>query len=446
MRAHVFDPDVSIPEQLPGEPECARPGNAKLALAVVVRTGLLCGMLVATAGLWPWLLLGARVWGRPPNVVHLRRVLRYLRLIWTESPPPPGLGALVRAWLTLAVLHKVAVAPVWGLAWLLDELLYGRALDATPLEAPLLEISAGRSGSTQLARYLGEDPGLASPNLLQFTFPFLWLWKLVPVTIGRVVSKDRVRQELETRLRPEFLQRHEGDPFATDSFEGCLFIPHMQMMSPLLGPRVTMEDFHFATPAEHNMPLWECEFVQLLDRIGRKTLLHCGPGPDGQPRRFFVKGHFLAAAPALAERFPDARFLTMVRHPSPRIQSAVNFLRTNPLDPLLGPVPWAWLAQALSQNESEYCVHEQAWFTAPGDTRRCVVRFDDYVRDLEGAMSLVYRECLDQPELPPWAPREHTPRERKDYLLNRSLEQLGIDRDALERELADFIAWCSPRG
>jgi len=55
-----------------------------------------------------------------------------------------------------------------------------------------------------------------------------------------------------------------------------------------------------------------------------------------------VKGHFLCAADALERHYPDARFLTMIREPAPRLQSGINYLRVNPTD-ALGPVPWVWL-------------------------------------------------------------------------------------------------------
>ena len=45
---------------------------------------------------------------------------------------------------------------------MLDECIYGRKLRETPLVAPLIEISAGRSGSTQIARYLEEDERLVA--------------------------------------------------------------------------------------------------------------------------------------------------------------------------------------------------------------------------------------------------------------------------------------------
>jgi hypothetical protein len=172
-------------------------------------------------------------------------------------------------------------------------------------------------------------------------------------------------------------------------------------------------------------------------------LLHAGPGPDGAPRRIFIKGHFLCAADFLARRYPDAIFLTMIRDPAPRLQSTVNFLRSTPFDESMGgPAPWAWLGAAVAKSETAYCEIEQDWFTREPGPRRCVVRFADYVRDLEGAMTQIYRECLDSPTLPPWVPRTHEPRKRHGYTYDRSLAAVGIDEAALEQRLASYIAWC----
>jgi hypothetical protein len=120
----------------------------------------------------------------------------------------------------------------------------------------------------------------------------------------------------------------------------------------------------------------------------------------------------------------------------------VNYLRVNPADPALGPVPWAWLSSALEQTEIEYCELEQAWFTQPSDVRRCVVRFREFVEDLPGAMRHVYRDCFDSDELPAHIPLTHPPRERKNYSVNRSLEELGIDENKLRKRLTSYIQWC----
>jgi hypothetical protein len=273
-------------------------------------------------------------------------------------------------------------------------------------------------------------------------FPYLWLWRLAPRTIGRLLTRDQVREKIRSMLPPELLERHEGDPFSLDTFDGSFFSFHLNALALALGPETAVEDFSFAEIALHNRRLWEEDFVALVDRVGRKTLLQAGPGPGGAPRRLLLKGHFLAGASALERRYPNARFLTVIREPAPRLRSGINYLRVNPADPVLGPVPWAWLAAALERTETAYCEVEQAWFTRPDGARRCVIRFDEYVHDLEAAMRRVYRDCLDADELPPHVPTRHAPRERTHYTVDRSLEELGIDEDALNARLASYIGWC----
>lgn len=432
---------LDVPEHLPGEPVRERPSTPIFVMRVLLRVVWITLLFLFTAWLWPLYFVAAAWWGWPPNVPRAAQIRRYLRLTWTVDPPPPGLPVLARVWLTLSILRKVATIPIWGLAWLLDELLYGAALRDTPVVAPLIEISAARSGSTQLARYLELDPHLAAPSLLQFTFPYLWMWRLAPHTLGRVLTPEKVRHKIEAMLPEEFLQRHEGDPFQTDTFDGALYLAHLNHLSPFLGPEVLADDFGFARLAPHNRALWEEDFVEMFDRIGRKTLLAAGPGPDGGPRRLFVKGHFLCAGDALERRYPNACFLTMVREPAARLQSAVNYLRANPVDSTLAAVPWPWLGQGLARTETDYCEIEMAWFTRPGGARKCVVRFVDYLHDLEGVMARIYRECLDIDVLPAHVPRAHTPRVRTNYLLNRSLAQVGIDEGALRARLAPYTAW-----
>ena len=434
----------AIPEYLPGEPERRAARGLQLARRILGRALFVCCLFVLLTPLW--LLYGPLVLavGRPPNVPRAAQIIRYLRRAWTEKPPPPGLSFGQRLWLTLTVLRKVAFVPLVAAAWWLDEALYGRQLDAVVVRAPLFEISAGRSGSTQLARYLEDDPSLAAPSFLQSLFPYLWLWRLALRTLGRFFIKDDVRAHFDRTLWPEFLERHEGEPFRTDTFEAALYLAHLNHLSLFYGPDMAEEEFGFHRLHAGNRGLWEEDFVRLLERIGRKRLLEAGPGPDGKPRRLFLKGHFLCAAPALARRFPDARFLTVIRAPDKRFQSGINYVRANPIDETLGAPPWPWLAEGLLRTEIAYCELEKAWYTAAEGPSRCVIRFDDYVRDLTGTMQRIYAACMEGP-VPDHIPREHPPRRRHAYSLDRSLAQVGIDAVALNRRLADYRAWCAPR-
>lgn len=418
--------------------------QAKPSIIVLMMKGMQLIVIAAVALLLlPFYLVGRLIWERPPNGVHLAQVGRYLRLAWQVEPPAPGLSWQGRLWLTLTILRQWVMTPILGMAWLLDELLYGRSLNKLAIINPLFVISGGRSGSTQITRYIEADPHVTAPSLLQCMFPYLWLWKLAPRTIGRLFPPEMVQQRLEAMMPPELLERHEFDPFKADTFDGAFFTAHLNPHAFYLGPDISSTEFSFAAFAPHERERMENDFVRLVDRIGRKQLLFIGATQETQPR-LFIKGHFLCAADALARHYPNATFLTVIRDPADRLQSGINYLQVNPSDPAMGPPPWGWLAASLLQSESDYCRIEQAWYTQPDGPRRCVIRFKDFVNDLEGVMAQVYKECFDQTELPPHVPRTHPPRNRTNYTVNRSLAELGIDAEALRDELAEYVAWCQP--
>ena len=402
---------------------------------------------IATLGLffWPLYAVARRVWYKPPNIPHMAQVKRYLQLTWSVQPLDPGLSVQARIWLTLSIMRKLMMTPINGLAWLLDEVLYGRDLDAMKIIAPLFVISGGRSGSTQMTRYIEADPTVTAPNLLQSMFPYLWLWRLAPHTLGRIITPEKVRKLAASMMPPECLERHEFDPFKADTFDGALFSGHLNTLSLYLGPDVAAQEFNFASFAPQDCARIERDCVKFIDRIGRKQLLLIKDTKAEKMRRLFIKGHFLCAAAALECQYPDAIFLTLIRDPAKRLQSGINYMRVNPSDPAMGPPPWLWLSRWLLLTESDYCRIEQAWYSQERGARRCVVRFADFVSDLKGTMESVYQDCLDQNQLPPHVPHTHPPRERKQYTVNLSLAELGIDAEALRSQLADYVAWCQPQ-
>jgi hypothetical protein len=418
------------------------PSLAKFTLLVLPRTLILVIQAALTLPLWPLYWAGRLIWNHPPNVPHLEQIRRYLKYTWSVSPQDPSLPLFARFWITVQIIHKTVMIPVSGLAWLLDELLYQKDLNSVIITEPVFVISGGRSGSTQFSRYLEDDPRLKAPNILQIMFPYLWLWKLVPKTIGRVLSQDRVRKIIQTTMPAELWERHESDPFRTDTFDGSFYSFHMNRFALSLGPEIAKQDFNMGEIAPHDRYLKEIEFINLVDRLARKTLLSAEPIPLGIPKRFFIKGHFLYAAPYLQKKFPDACFLTVIRDPLSRIQSGINYLRVNPPDPVLGPNPWNWLRETLVHTETRYCEMEQAWFTQEDDTRRIVIRFTDFVSDLETSLKTIYKVCFDTATLPPHIPQEHPPRDRKNYSVNRTLLELGVDQNKIKDQLSTYIKWC----
>ena len=261
-------------------------------------------------------------------------------------------------------------------------------------------------------------------------------------TIGRFIKPDKVRAMIHSAMPPELLERHEMDPFRADTFDGAFLSFHFNRFSLNLGPEVGKEDFNMAQSAPHDKHIKEKDFVRLVDRLAQKTILFSGASVEGQLPRFYLKGHFLFAAQPLSEYYPDATFLTVIREPVSRLKSGINYMRVNPADPVLGPTPWTWLTETLSYTEVLYSQREQEWFTRGNTSKRSVIRFTAFVNDLESAMTQVYRDCFGTDELPAHVPKDHAPRERKHYSVNRSLAELGVDEHELKAKLNAYIEWC----
>jgi hypothetical protein len=399
---------------------------------------------------WPLYGVGLVLWGRPPIVPRMEQIYYYSRYCLFCRHDQ---SIEKRIYIFLQIVFKVVCIPFGALAWYTDEILYGSKLDSVKVDAPLFVMSAGRSGSTQVTLYLEEDPNLVAPNISQSMAPFLWLWKLVPTTVGCFITKEMVRRKLQEIMPPEMLERHEGDPFKVNTFDGAFYSSHLNYLALAFNdPEFAKQEFGFAklyTPLRKKC--WEEDFVKLVDRLAKKTLLQHAqshPNKSTDPPRFFLKGHFLAAGSALARRYPNARFLTVVREPSQRLQSAVNFLRINPADPVLGPTSWELLAKALEMTEMDYCEVEQQWFTKQEEEKDstyikvCAVPFSIFCNDLKRSMEFMYKKLDLADSVPSGIPAEHPRRDRKHYLVNKSLEELGIDGNEFSRKLDAYIKWC----
>lgn len=435
----MFDPSFPHPESLPGEPVRAWDGLATCRLLLRKTAAFLLATVVGLP-FWPLYLLLRLFWRRPPIVCSLARSLRCARMILCEWPAH-GPTVAMRIGLLLELGRRVALNGARGLAWFLDEVIWGRRLHQERIVAPIFEISAARSGSTQLARYLEDDPHLCAPSMLQETFPLVWLWRLAP-RFERFLPKDWLEKLVHTLMPKEFQERHEVNLLRTDTFE-VAYLAFFQLADLFisLGPRAWAEEFNYGCVQEASRAVWEDDFLRFIDAIARKTLMEARPDPEGQPRRLLIKGHFLLMAPALAQRYPDARFLTMLRPPEARLQSLINFLHCQATVAPCPAVPWPWLVEYACTAEVSYCETEMQWFQRAEGPRRCIVRFDQYLRDLEGTWREVYRQCLDR-EPSPHVPRTHAARVRTNYSVDRSLTQLGVDEAALKRRLEAYGRWC----
>ena len=431
-------------------------------IAIFLKIIELCFVFIINLVLLPIYLITLSMYGRPPTVPRICQARRYLSLCWTANPSNPQLSTRTRVYITILLIIKLAHIPLWGFMWHLDEILYGRQLSSPQfrVERPIFVISGGRSGSTQISRYIEADERVEAPNILRCLIPCLWLWRLVENTLGRLITTDYVSNKIKDMMPPEALERHEMDPFKADTFDGAFWGCHYNYRAICLGPDEAYVDMNFARVNPEDSPHMEDDFCRLVDRLARKSFLHRQMRWDGESTgaagasrpRFFIKGHFLWAADALLEHYPDATFVTVVRDPAQRIQSGINFMRSQILDSNTGAVPWSWLSRFLGRSEKDYCVIEKEWYSRAsrvGPSKKCILCFNDFKSDIQETMKFVFATCdlLVEKEsgeavLPAHVPKKHPDRKRHGYSVDRSLAELGIDEEELRTELADYIAWC----
>jgi hypothetical protein len=69
----------------------------------------------------------------------------------------------------------------------------------------------------------------------------------------------------------------------------------------------------------------------------------------------------------------------------------------------------------------------------------CAVPFLPFCNDLKGSMIFIYKKLDLADSFPSSIPAEHPTRDRKHYLVNKSLEKLGIDGNGFSQKLEAYI-------
>ena len=182
----------SIPERLEGEPD-HRPASPAgvaayvlkqlVAVVLLLPFGLLCSVLYFPCRLF---------FSRPPVVINPRLCRYFVRKAITEQTDDGSITTSMRLRVLLNIATVLLLGPGLGLAWFVDEIFFSR-YKREKLVQPLFQISAARSGSTQMNHYLEQNPQIVAPMFIQQVLPFLWLWKIAPRTIGRLFTEERIQ-------------------------------------------------------------------------------------------------------------------------------------------------------------------------------------------------------------------------------------------------------------
>ena len=196
--------------------------------------------------------------------------------------------------------------------------------------------------------------------------------------------------------------------------------------------------------------LWEVGFPDALPAARRRQLmsyyrscLQRQAHAHGRGRIMLVKSTCSAGAvEALAEAFPDARFITIVRHPAASIASHVSLYvpvwqAHSPEIPKDGAV-----AKSYARLAVEWYRHLLQFGNRMTAERYFRIDYRDLVRDPRGVVEALYRHfgwsigASYRAQLDAVAQRQRTYQSRHAY----ALEDFGLSNEWIERELGDVIA------
>lgn len=293
------------------------------------------------------------------------------------------------------LLLAVAVyLPVEILVWIgmgLDELFYP-AYRKVPLPKPVFIIGNPRSGTTFLQRLLAKDQDtfhcmraweiFAAPSILTHRIVHfaLVLGRVIGVPIAKRIRRfERLWQETDDihRLR---LRSPEEDEY--------LFIHNFSTMK--IWSFAAMEEdcdpyifFDQEMPAEDKNRMMD--YYQSC--IQRHYYYH-----GGRKKRYLSKNpHFSPAIRTLLDRFPDGKFIYLVRNPLEAVPSHISLKdrEWRLLGSPLSPYSCRDFIVKSSKQWYEYPLHVLKELPA---NQAVIVQFDDLVSDAESTVQQIYKQ------------------------------------------------------
>lgn len=216
---------------------------------------------------------------------------------WLRLLIANGFSISPRHWGRAAAIS--AAAPLSSVFRIIENALYGKAINQTPLAPPVFILGSWRSGTTYLHTLLSTDQRFGCPNLFQTMYPhsFLlseWWWKpLLDLATPRKRFMDNMKMSLS--------EPHEDE----------MALAIMTLCSNMLAwvfPRRHQHyerylSFDHATPYERTA--WKNALRYFVHKVAYKT-----------GRQIVLKSpNHTARIRLILETFPDARFLHIRRHP-----------------------------------------------------------------------------------------------------------------------------------
>lgn len=363
-----------------------------------------------------------------------RQWARMVRLAWRDPHPAGRRRMLVRL-----LVFVPLVASFHALCFFLDGVLFP-GLHRVRVRRPVFLVGHARSGTTLLHRLMSRDgERFSSFMLYELYFPSLLQKKAIRAfaafdrrALGglferRVEAWEKQRYRATQDIHAMGLTRPEEDDFLF--YWSCASGTWMLKL-PAMGE---IDFYHLDRSPERKRRRVQRFYA---DCIRRQLYLN---GPD---RTHLCKApHFAGRVASLIESFPDAGIVVTMRSPHETIPSLLKLMKVGYQLRGWDEARMARSLAVLAQQSFHTYRHPLDVLAAHPDTKHAIVDYRDLVAEPKRTVSAVY-EALGFELTPAFAAvlAEEQARARKHESGHRySLSEFGLDKDAIEKELADLF-------
>jgi omega-hydroxy-beta-dihydromenaquinone-9 sulfotransferase len=365
----------------------------------------------------------------------LAQWVRMLRLAWRDPHPAGRRRMLVRL-----LVFVPCVASFHALCFFLDGILFP-GLRRVEVRTPVFLVGHARSGTTLLHRLLSRDAErFSSFRLYEMYFPSLLQKKVIRALAAfdrrrlggfferRVAAWEKKRYGATQDLHAMGLTQPEEDDFLF--YWSCASGTWMLKL-PAMGE---IDFYHLDRAPERKRRRVQRFYA---DCIRRQLLL------NGTDRTHLCKApHFAGRVASLIESFPDARIVVTMRSPHETIPSLLKLVKVGyQLRGWDEPRTARSLGVLAEQSFHTYQHPLEVLAQHPG-IRHAVVDYRELVAEPKHVVSEVY-QALGIPLGPAYEKQldEEQARARTHKSGHRySLAEFGLDKDAIEQELAELFA------
>jgi omega-hydroxy-beta-dihydromenaquinone-9 sulfotransferase len=324
---------------------------------------------------------------------------RTYRRLWRHTlrdREPAVDGAARRRQVRLLVRHLV-LAPLWTFLWYLDECLYPTSR-RQPVR-PIFIIGQPRSGSTLLHRTLARDTArFIAIRHLEWRFPYIAVQKLVlrlgldRWAAGKSYWSDAAGGREAAHMHPNTLYDWEEDGIF---FEECFFCHYFVLFRfPFIELLSALDDFSVLSARERR------HLLAVHRRVIQK-ILYLRQATETQ---FYLSKEVesMTKMAAIAELYPDARFITVARRSDEFLSSLLALIQHSTRSKTgvdTSAIP-TWKAANIAKKLRDCGLQLTFFGEQVTEQRQIRVPYSELCRDRPGAIAYIYHR-LNIPVSPP---------------------------------------------